>query len=155
MTGLSNGDRLTDGDGPISFKLEVIDTVDIELLAPLGLPKDDLNATEPILFSEISGGVLELVGPRLGLANGDLGANRGLSVPSSECLGVVLIVFSDDFDRLNAGLSSSCAGGAGVILSTTGEDDSSRLSEYGEWPATEERLRVLVRKFGRDLVGER
>lgn len=155
VTGLLKGDLLTDGEGPISLKLDGLETVDIELLAPPGLPKGDLEAKEPILFSDISGGVDKLVGPKLGLAKGDLGAKRGLSCSSIECLGVVLIVFSEDFDLLNGGLSSSCAGGVGLEFSTTGDDDSSPLREYGEWPATELRLRVLVRKLGRDLAADR
>lgn len=129
--------------------------MDIELLAPPGLPNGDLEATELILFSDISGGVESDVGPSDGLANGERGAKRGLSCSSIECLGVVLIVFSDDFDLLNGGRSSSCAGGVGLEFSATEEDDSSPLREYGEWPATELRLRVLVRKLGRDLAADR
>ena len=132
MTGLSKGDLRTEGDGPISFILDGTETVDIELLGPPGLPKGDLEATEPILFSAISVGVLRLVGPRLGLVNGDLGANPGLSCSSIDGLGMALIVFSEDFDLLKGGLSSSCAGGAGLELSATGENDSSPLREYGE-----------------------
>ena len=125
--GLSNGDFLTEGDGPKSVNFNGTDTVDIELLAPPGLPKGLLDATDPCLFSVNSCGVLKLVGPKLGLANGLLGANLRSGGPSSDCLGVVLgMSFSEDFDLANGGLSSSCGGGAGLKLSTE-DDDSSPL----------------------------
>lgn len=75
--GLSNGLFLTDPDGPSSVILGGTETVDIELFAPPGLPNGDLDATEPCLFSENSGGVESDVGPSDGLANGDRGANLG------------------------------------------------------------------------------
>lgn len=75
--GLSNGLFLTDPEDPSSAIPGGTETVDIELLAPPGLPKGDLDATEPCLFSENSGGLESDVGPSDGLANGDRGANLG------------------------------------------------------------------------------
>lgn len=109
-----------------------------------------------VFSSNISGGVGSDLGPDDGLAKGDLVLNRGGGAPSNDCRGVAFgMEVSDDFALTIGGLSSSCTGGVGLEASPRGDDDSWPLREYGECPATELRLRVLVKKLGRVLSLER
>ena len=106
--------------------------------------------------NDISGGFGRDRGPGDGLAKGDLVLNRGGGALSNDWRGIALVIeFSVDFALAIGGLSSSCESGVGLEASANGDDDSWPLREYGEWPATELRLRVLVKTLGRVLSLER
>lgn len=108
------------------------------------------------MFKNSSGGLGRVRGPGDALAKGDLVEKRGGGTFSNDWRGVVLgIEFSEDFALAIGGLSSSCAGGDRLAVSANGDEDSWPLREYGEWPATELRLLVLVKKLGRVLSLER
>lgn len=108
-----------------------------------------------VMSNDNSGGFGRDRGPGDGLAKGDLELNRGGGALSNEWHGIVFgIEFSEDFALAISGLSSSCESGAWLEVSANG-DDSWPLREYGECPATELRLRVLVKTLGRVLSLER